>query len=303
MGKEKSQFKKNKAVAAADKERALQQKGPKKNIERDRRYTLLVEDFFESKRLQGIMVIGNLHGRVRVGDTMYLYRQDQPVKEVHVLAIELGPREMVETAKDCQVGLCLDLDKEEEVSKYAVVSSIKPVEEALAGRIIENPRLFGLTMEYPRLYTSSVFMDALLYEVCYAKYLIPLYMDRPPLPREGGGMTFSEDTFIGFRSLRKPDDESQIVFPAFTDEVATMLWRDAFPEDQPKQFATMQLPHLIVEVDRGHAGLVINPFGPISVYLPKELLDRVEQSEVFKKRYVRPVVMKQQEETETASEE
>lgn len=226
---------------------------------------------------------------------MYLYRQDQPVKEVHVLAIELGPREMVETAKDCQVGLCLDLDSTEDVSKYAVVSSIKPVEEERAALVIENPRLFGLMMEYPRLYTNSVYMDALLYELCYAKFLVPLYMDRPPLPKEGGGMEFSQDTFIGFRSLKMPNDESQVVFPAFTDEVATMLWKDAFQEDQPKQFATMQLPHLMVEVDRGHAGLVINPFGPVSVYLPKELLSKVERSEVFEKRYVRPVVLKQQE--------
>ena len=295
MGRAKNLFKKNKAVAAADKERTLQKKEEKKKIERDRRYTLLVEDFFESNRLQGVMVIGYLHGRVREGDTMYLYQQDQPVKEVHVLAIELGPREMVETAKDCQVGLCLDLSKAEDVSRYAVVSSIKPVEEERAARIIENARLFGLTMEYPRLYTNSVYMDALLYEICYAKFLIPLYMDRPPLPKEGGGMAFSQDAVIGFRSLKKADDESQVVFPAFTDEVATMLWKDAFQEDQPKQFATMQLPHLLVEVARGHAGLVINPFGPVSVYLPKELLDSVEQSEVFRKRYVRPVVMKQPE--------
>ncbi len=295
MGRVKSMFKKNKAVAAADKERTLQQKEERKKIERDRRYTLLVEDFFESNRLQGVMVIGYLHGRVREGDTMYLYRQDQPVKEVHVLAIELGPREMVETAKDCQVGLCLDLDSTEDVSKYAVVSSIKPVEEERAALVIENPRLFGLMMEYPRLYTNSVYMDALLYELCYAKFLVPLYMDRPPLPKEGGGMEFSQDTFIGFRSLKMPNDESQVVFPAFTDEVATMLWKDAFQEDQPKQFATMQLPHLMVEVDRGHAGLVINPFGPVSVYLPKELLSKVERSEVFEKRYVRPVVLKQQE--------
>ena len=138
-------------------------------------------------------------------------------------------------------------------------------------------------------------MEELLYELCQAKFLVPLYMDRPPLPKEGGGMEFSQDTFIGFRSLKMPNDESQVVFPAFTDEVATMLWKDAFQEDQPKQFATMQLPHLMVEVDRGHAGLVINPFGPVSVYLPKELLSKVERSEVFEKRYVRPVVLKQQE--------
>ena len=100
-------------------------------------------------------------------------------------------------------------------------------------------------------------------------------------------MAFGEETFVGFRSLRKADDDSQVVFPAFTDEVATLGWKDAFQEGQPKRFATMQLPHLLVEVNRGHAGLIVNPFGPVPVYFPKELLMQVERSEVFRKRYVR----------------
>jgi len=260
-----------------------------------KRCTLLVEDFFESTRIQGIMVIGNLHGRVREGDTLYLYQQGKPVKEVHVLGIELGPREIVETARDQQVGLGLDLGTIDEVSGYAVISSVKPAEGEMAMRIIENPRLFGLMMEYDRLYQNSVYMDSLLYELCYAKFLIPLYMERPPIPQADGSMAFGEETFVGFHSLKKADDESQVVFPAFTDEVATMTWKEAFQEGQPKRFATMQLPHLLMQIRKGHAGIVINPFGPVSVYFSKELLDQVEKSEVFTARYVRPVAPKQPE--------
>ena len=100
-------------------------------------------------------------------------------------------------------------------------------------------------------------------------------------------MTFDENTFVGFRPLKKADDDSQLVFPAFTDELATMSWKEAFQKDQPKRFATMQLPHLLQYVNNGHAGLVVNPFGPVPVYFPKELLAQVEKSEVFRKRYVR----------------
>ncbi len=264
---------------------------------REKRCSFLVEEIFESARIQGVMVIGNLHGRVREDDTLYLYQPGKPVKKVQVIGIELGPREVVETAKDCQVGLGLDMEDINEVSRFAVLSSVEPAEGEKAQLVIENPRLFGLMMEYGRLYQNASYMDELLYELCYAKFVIPLYMERPPIPQEDGTMVFGEENFVGFRSLKKPGDDSQIVFPAFTDEVATLGWKGAFQEGQPKRFATMQLPHLLVEVGRGHAGLVVNPFGPVPVYFSKELLAQVEQSEVFKERYVRPVGMNKPEDT------
>lgn len=289
MGKMKNFFRKKQMPKQVQEQvqKEIQKHTEKKNG-KARRFCLLAEDIFESSRMQGVMVIGNIHGRVRVGDTMYLYQQDQPVKEVCVTGMELGPRDVVETAKDCQVGLCLNLEHAEEVSRFAVLSSVKPLEGALKERVIENQRLFGLMMEYSRLYTNSLYMDALLYELCYAKFVVPLYMDRPPVPQADGRMAFDEEAYVGFRPLKKADDDSQLVFPAFTDELATMSWKEAFQKDQPKRFATMQLPHLMQYVRNGHAGLVINPFGPVPVYFPKELLDQVEKSEVFIKRYVRP---------------
>lgn len=289
----KDLFRRSKEAENAQKA-APKKQGDKKEG-RERRCSLLIESMFESTRLQGVMVIGNLHGRVREDDTLYLYQPEKPVREVKVLGIELGPRAIVETAKDQQVGLGLDIEDINEVSKFAVLSSVKPAEGEMAQRVIENPRLFGLMMEYDRLYQQLPYMDELLTELCYAKFLIPLYMERPPIPQEDGTMAFGEETFVGFRSLKNPGDDSQVVFPAFTDEVATMSWKDAFQEGQPKRFATMQLPHLLVEVNRGHAGLIVNPFGPVPVYFPKELLMQVERSEVFRERYVRPVVVKKEE--------
>ncbi|MBQ8798315.1 MAG: SseB family protein [Lachnospiraceae bacterium] len=271
------------------------EKQTEKKSGKRRRYTLLVEEVVESARMQGVMVIGNLHGRIREDDTMYLYQPGKPVREVKVVGIELGPREIVDTAKNQQVGLGLDIEDVNEVSRFAVLSSVKPAEGELANLIIENPRLFGLMMEYKRLYQNTAYMDELLYELCHAKFVVPLYMDRPPIPQADGSAEFSKDAFVGFRSLKKPGDDNEVVFPAFTDELATASWKDAFQEGQPKRFATMQLPHLLVEVRRGHAGLVINPFGPVPVYFPKELLDQVEKSTVFFERYVMPGLVPKEE--------
>jgi len=319
MGKMKSFFRKKQMPEQVQKQvqeqtqkqmQKKQQEMLREAVRRDpkeRRYCLLVEDMFESSRMQGVMVIGNIHGRVRLGDTMYLYQPDRPVKEVTVTTMELGPRDVVDTAKDCQIGLCLNLERVDEVSKYAVLSSVKPLTGQLAERVIENQRLFGLMMEYARLHENTAYMNALLTELCYAKFILPLYVDRPPAVDETGRMAFDENTFVGFRPLKKADDDSQLVFPAFTDELATMSWKEAFQKDQPKRFATMQLPHLLQYVNNGHAGLVVNPFGPVPVYFPKELLETVEKSEVFRKRYVRqmpvpPVAPAQEKTAESAPE-
>lgn len=252
---------------------------------RERRCSLLIEEYYESSRMEGVTVKGYLHGKVKIGDTMYLYHPEKPIKIVHVTEIELGPRESVEMAKNQLVELCLDLQSAEEVGRYAVLTSVRPVPVELRGRIIENPRMFGLMMEYGRLYTNSVYMDALLYELCYCTFVVPFYMEKPPMPQPDGTLKFEEGTFVGFRPIQKAGEENTLVFPAFTDEVAIAAWKDAYQEGQPRQVATMQLPHLIEYVGTANEGLVINPFGPVPVYFPKALLEQVKKSEVFMNRY------------------
>lgn len=254
---------------------------------RERRSSLLIEEVYESSRMEGVVVRGFLHGRTKLGDTMYLYHPEKPIKAVHITEIEVGPRQTAEVAKNQLVDLCLDLQSTEDVGRYAVLTSVRPVPEELANRLIENPRLFGLMMEYGRLYSNSVYMDALLYELCYAKFVLPFYMEKPPVPQADGTLKFEEDNFMGFRTIKMGGPEGMTVFPAFTDEIAIAAWKDAYKEGQPRQVGTMQLPHLLENVRRGSAGLVINPFGPVPVFFPKELLDQVEKSEVFIKRYVK----------------
>lgn len=264
------------------------QKKTEKKAPKGRRCSLMAEQVFESARVQGVMVVGYMHGRVREGDTLYVYQPEKPVMTVKVVGLELGPREIVDTAKNQQVGVGLDIQDPNEISRFAVLCNMPPVEGEMASVIIENHRLLGLTMEYNRLYQNTAYMEALLGELCYAKFLLPLYMEQPPQILEDGTVGFAKNAFVGVRPLRKPDSEDELVIPAFTDELASLAWKDAFKEGQPKRFATMQLPHLLTQINEGgRAGLVVNPFGPVAVYFSKELLEQVEKSEVFKKRYVK----------------
>ncbi|MDD6036917.1 MAG: SseB family protein [Lachnospiraceae bacterium] len=282
MGWIKDLFGKNKENEQPEVPAKKEDSSSKAKKGRERRYSFLAEDVFETSRMQGVFVVGTIHGKIREGDIVYVYQPKKPVKEFHVLAIELKPREVAEMAKNERVALCLDAESVDEISKYAVLSSVNAQEIEKATGSVENPRLFGLMMEYARLFENSGYMDSLLYELCQARFVLPLYMDRPPMPNPDGTLSFGEDAKVGFRSIKKWDDTEKTVFPVFTDWGALWYWKDAFYEGQPKQTVTLRLPEVLSFVKKGHAGLVVNPFGPVPVYFPIELLEKVEESEPYK---------------------
>ena len=45
------------------------------------------------------------------------------------------------------------------------------------------------------------------------------------------------------------------------------------------------LPGIIHYVEKGHTGLVVNPFGPGTVKFPTELLKFVQNTEVYKRKF------------------
>lgn len=285
MGKIKELFRKNKKEQPeAPKENAAEKRQENEPVRRktERRFTLLVEDAFKTSRIQGMVVLGMLHGKMREGDTVYLYQSSKPAMKLEVEGIEIGPRKAVNVAQNQQVGLCLDLKEKDAIPRYAVISSISP-QEAADAAMVENPRLLGLSMEYRRLHASQDYFNILLYELCHARFVVPFYMDRPPLPNPDGTLSFGKDAKAGFPSLKKSGDESKSVFPVFTDGGALWNWKGAFHPDQPKQAAAIRLPEVIRHVKNGHDGMVLNPFGPVPVFLPLDLLEKVEQTDVYRK--------------------
>ncbi len=285
MGKIKELFRKNKGeqpgASRENIEKKRQENGPVRK-KPERRFTLLVEDAVRPSRVQGTIVIGMLHGKVREGDTIYLYQSSKPAMELVVNGIETGPRKAVNVAQNQQVGLCLDVGEKDAIPRYAVISSISP-QEAADTAMVENPRLLGLSMEYPRLHTNQDYINLLLYELCQARFVVPFYMDQPPLPNPDGTLSFGKDAKVGFPSLRKSGDEARSVFPVFTDGGALWNWKDAFHPEQPKQIAQIRFPEVIRHVKNGNEGMVLNPFGPVPVFLPLDLLEKVEQTDVYRK--------------------
>ncbi len=253
-----------------------------------RRFSLLVEDAAEVQRLQGIMVLGTVHGKIKEGDTVYLYQSMKAPVEFKVLGLETGPRVTTEIAKNQKVGVCLNVEDKTMIPRYSVLSSVSPREVLAGGKsAVENPRLLGLTMEYQRLHEIPEYFNLLLYELCYARFVAPFYMDQPPIPSPDGTVRFAPGAKVGVPSLKKSGDESKSVFPIFTDLGAMWNWKDAFHEEQPRQTVVLRLPEVISFASQGHDGIVINAFGPMPVFLPLELLQQVAQTEMFKSLFVK----------------
>lgn len=300
MGKMKGLFAKNKKAAVRSNHSIAEEKEmakPASSVEKAR-FTFLIEDAFQASRLEGVMALGNLHGKVKEGDTAYLYQSMKPPVVVTVMGIEIGPRSTVEWAKNQQVGLCLSLPEGVELSKYSVVSNILQQGEVVRNMEVENPRLLGLSMEYQRLHMVQDYFNVLLYELCQSYFVVPFYMDRPPIPSADGSLKFEKDAKVGFPVLQKEGEEKKSVLPVFTDQGALWKWKGAFHKDQPKQIMAIRLPDVIAYVKRGHAGFVLNPFGPVAVYLPAELLVQIEATQVYKEKFGRKEEKPQKETAE-----
>ena len=71
MGKKRSWFHGNKQARKAE---TLSTEYAKEKKRRTYRNSFLVEEVYETSRLQGVIVLGTIHGKIREGDTMYLYQ-------------------------------------------------------------------------------------------------------------------------------------------------------------------------------------------------------------------------------------
>ena len=108
------------------------------------RYTLMVEDAFLLKDKVGVVVVGNLHGEIKVGDVAYICHHTRPMVGVKVKGIEIGKDQQVDSASNQHVALWLDkFTSRQDVPKYSVISGMEPQAEADAHKAVENPMLLG----------------------------------------------------------------------------------------------------------------------------------------------------------------
>lgn len=252
-----------------------------------RRFTFVVEDTFQLLHDQGIVVVGFLHGEAKVGDAAYIMLSNNEIILTEIHGMEAGPNKIVQSAENQNLGLLFrDIKKKEDIPKLSVITSIRPQNTIDVNQSIENPQLLGLSFEYPSLNENSYYINLLIYVICHSNYLAAMYLDTQPQNNGDGTVTFTQNTTMGFPSLKDPEDETKSVIPVFTDWVALANWKNVFDETHPPKTLILRFPDAVSMCKDSFSGIVINPFGPVPIFLSKKMIEKITSMEGYQQEFV-----------------
>lgn len=245
--------------------------------EEDRRFTLLVEDAFQLEEENGVVVVGNLHGKVKKGDKIYILFPNNRMMASAVEELEVGPGRRVEVAEDDKVAIQIfDVKKKEHMPPFTIITNIVPNPDANEGKELENPLLLGMSMEYPKYGQQVAYNNLLIYIMCHTKYVVPASIN-------ADAAAPGKAPVIQFPSLAEPNGSGRYALPVFTDWNALSRWEGLLDAERPVQLLVMSFQDA-VEVCKGR-GIVLNPFGPMVISLSSENIQQIVNMENYQKEF------------------
>lgn len=243
----------------------------------DRRFTLLVEEVFQLDEENGVVVVGNLHGKIKKGDKIYVLFPNNRMMTSTVEELEIGPGRRVTEAEDDKVAVQIfEIKKKEQMPKFTIITNIVPAPDAKDGKELENPLLLGMSMEYPKYGQELNYNNLLIYIMCHTRYVVPASINTD-------NAAPGKVPMIQFPSLAEPNGSGRHALPVFTDWNALSRWEGLFDEKHPAQSVVMPFQDA-VEVCKGR-GIVINPFGPMVISLSAENIQQIINMENYKKEF------------------
>lgn len=243
----------------------------------DRRFTLLVEDAFQLEEENGVVVVGNLHGKVKRGEKIYILFPNNRMMTSTVEELEVGPGRRVTEAEDDKVAIQIfDVKKKEHMPPFTIITNIVPNPDAQNGKELENPLLLGMSMEYPKYGQQVAYNNLLIYIMCHTKYVVPASINADVAAP-------GKAPVIQFPSLAEPNGSGRYALPVFTDWNALSRWEGLVDAERPVQLLVMSFQDA-VEVCKGR-GIVMNPFGPMVISLSTENIQQIINMENYKKEF------------------
>ncbi|MBP3351742.1 MAG: SseB family protein [Lachnospiraceae bacterium] len=241
------------------------------------RFTLLVEDAFQLEEENGVVVVGNLHGKIKKGEKIYILFPNNRMMTSAVEELEIGPGRRVEEAEDDRVAVQIfDVKKKEHMPPFTIITNIVPNPDAQDGKELENPLLLGMSMEYPKYGQQVAYNNLLIYIMCHTKYVVPASMN-------ADAAAPGKVPVIQFPSLAEPNGSGRYALPIFTDWNALSRWEGLMDAGRPVQLLVMPFQDA-VEVCKGR-GIVLNPFGPMVISLSSENIQQITNMENYKKEF------------------
>lgn len=269
-------------------EPAKSQENPPANCaNKGKRFTFLVEDTFQLEDGKGVVVVGNAHGTIAVNDAVYImHAGSNTITLAEISGMESSERKPIASVSDGPVALRLvDIKDKKDVQKYSVLTSIRPQTQTDVNTAVENPSLLGLSMEYAKFSKDMEYLNLLIGEIVHAHFITPLYMNQEPEKSGDGSCTLHSGQTMGFLSLKDPDTEGKSLFPVFTDWGALSEWKNVFDEKHPARTLIVRFPDCTAITRKAGDGIVINPFGPMSIVLPDRLIQSIIGSDRYQSEF------------------
>ncbi|SFH64913.1 SseB protein N-terminal domain-containing protein [Pseudobutyrivibrio sp. OR37] len=257
------------------------------SVDTGRRFSVIVDGVTTMLDGNGSIVSGNLYGKIKKGDKVFVYMAGTPAVACEVQAIEAKNEErtsIVDEAEDTAVSLQLTLPDEVQLKKYSVITNIEPQDKVDPKVSIENPALAGIINGMTTYSQDNGFHATVAYHVSHGHFLTPIKMDAEPEVNENGVAVIKKDTRIGFYMLKSqiklagtPEDRDSMVLPLFTDWQSLRKWEGLTKDGQKVHTQILSFQDVYALLKRGdaYAGIAINPFNKIPCTLPIPYLDTI----------------------------
>ena len=241
-----------------------------------------------------IIVRGNLRGTVKKDSDVFIYQGRGNRFKIRIEKIRNEKREFVDEASYERVELEItrgdiplpqnpDEDSSRPIQRYAVITDAKGIENmadpACRGMAIAgNPRTIAMLCEYGKYNKEPVFFGTAMDCLMTSEFVT--------LAKITG--TKNGKSTVAFMGLSVKNNPGVSFLPLFTDQrLARIAAKKGFGnKGGPDQTFIMSFAQVAkISRDQFHQGFIVNPGGPVSITIPKELVDKMVETAIYKERF------------------
>ena len=231
----------------------------------------------EVKNPGDVLIEGVVYGKIKKGDEVCLFQPDNSIVPTVVTDLRTEPSVYVEEAENTRVIVELKGQGIKDAVKFAVLTNADPNTVETKNKPVSNPRLLGLSLDFNRFGQDKEYFTVLVNAIVRSEYLTHAKIDKPAT--EGGKAR------IGIMSIPDNADNEKRLIPVFTDPFN--MSRTPFGNDdesiQPLRLTFHELSGFATT--KQHEGFVVNPFGPVSIKIPKQLLLDIRKNPNYIKEF------------------
>ena len=241
-----------------------------------------------------VIIRGCIRGTVKKDTDVYLYQGDGDRFKVMIEKIRNDNRKFVDSLTNEKAELEItrgniplptdpDEDASRPVQRFAVITDASGIEDtsdpackglASAG----NPRTIALLCEYGKFGQEPVYFSMVMDSLITSEFVTPAKIG----PARNGKST------VGFIGVSTKNNPGRSLLPVFTDNrLCIKAMKNGFAKQGgPDQRMSLSFAQVAaISRDEHHDGFLVNPGGPVTITIPRDLLEKMITTDVFTKRF------------------